>query len=1076
MLDRIHEARTGEFRRILRACAIAASRGRHALVLLVPRGQDPDGFLRAFHRHCRDKAGRPVRLLTMTPGPRPSAMERMRSLLGLPDGPVVSRDAPLTDMLGAADCLFERLTDAVASELATDDTGIGPGLLMIEGDLAGERTLQAFLGHLSPPTAQWRSLTTARPRPRQFLALAAIPVSEDGEIRDLPDGLETLAVRPLHADDLKAAADAATEILLDGLAGQPGPQVGDFPLRPVRRDGPSTNESNRDRVCELLESGSFQDLLSGDQDLDITTRIRCLVAAGRPDEAINAGLEPQGEPNLDLPFLLQMGALATTRANGEAVSAFAAQIASRVTPDDRSLDSQLALLKAEQAFLKPDFEEALVLAETALGHADLDRDRDNAHNMLGKIAFRTGRHGEARKWFTKTASTAEPGSVERARAVHNLGLTALRLNHFGKAVSHLQEAVLAADEAGEAFGGALARHNLAIALEFQGRYQPAFEFALDSLDRLVRLGRQANVPGAFTTLADLLLTFGDWDRALSLVNEAREQATRHGLEQVLALCAQKEGECLLLKGEPDSAMESLLEAYRAFDEAGLQDDAAYCASRLAEASFASGDLERAYHWATTVVDMGRRDGDESRGRALLIQGRLAMALEGPAQGLRILERARKDLNGADQREPMAQLCMAMAEASETLDDGSAAESLLEEARSLVEDLLDSVPGEYRKICVERPGLLEILGDTADAAGPDVATGRTDAPRPIQALPSRPRLRQQVPHIVGDSEALRHVLVTIERIRNIPVPVLLLGESGTGKELFAGAVHSLSNRSERPFVRVNAAAFTDTLLLSELFGHEKGAFTGAHTRRIGRFEAAHGGTLLLDEIGDVSEQLQTALLRVIEEQSFERVGGNETVHVDVRLVFSTNRDLQKLMRQGRFREDLFHRISGVTIPVPPLKDRLDDVPALVDMFLAELECETGRRLSLDENAPALLTSYRWPGNIRELKNVIRKTGLMIDGETLTREALLREAPDLARSARDRPEGSLDLFDMVFGRGASLFEARRELEVALIREALTQAEGNISAAAQLLGMKRPRLSQMVKDYGLKDLKARKAGEVP
>jgi transcriptional regulator with GAF, ATPase, and Fis domain len=327
------------------------------------------------------------------------------------------------------------------------------------------------------------------------------------------------------------------------------------------------------------------------------------------------------------------------------------------------------------------------------------------------------------------------------------------------------------------------------------------------------------------------------------------------------------------------------------------------------------------------------------------------------------------------------------------------------------------------------------------------------------------MRRMLPRIVGESAALQRVLVAIERVREVQTPVLLLGESGTGKELLAEAIHLLSPRAEGPFVRVNAAAFTDTLLLSELFGHEKGAFTGAHARRIGRFEAAHGGTLFLDEIGDVSERLQTALLRVLEEQRFQRVGGTETVHVDVRIVFATNRDLQALMKQGRFRQDLYHRISGISLAVPPLRERPEDIPTLVSTFLDEIGRDTGRTFVPADDALKLLAAWSWPGNIRELKNVLRRTCLMTDGEAVTRDAILRENPEL-RQACGRPvEGHLDAFDLVFGRGMSLFDARREMEVALIREALVQSGGNISAAAQMLGMKRPRLSQMVKEYGLK-----------
>ena len=217
------------------------------------------------------------------------------------------------------------------------------------------------------------------------------------------------------------------------------------------------------------------------------------------------------------------------------------------------------------------------------------------------------------------------------------------------------------------------------------------------------------------------------------------------------------------------------------------------------------------------------------------------------------------------------------------------------------------------------------------------------------------------------------------------------------------------------------------------------------------------------------------MRVIEEQRFTRIGGSETVSVNVRLVFATNRNLEERMRAGFLRRDFYHRIAGLTIPVPPLRERREDIPALVDAFLADLSREGGRTISAAPDAIELLQGHDWPGNVRELRNVVRRSVLLSGGPLLTRAALMREAPELARSAR-QVEGSLDVFDLVFARGMPLFDARQQVEVALIREALARSGGNISAAATLLGMKRPRLSQMVKEYDLKVPSTGKVREGP
>ncbi|MCA9605391.1 MAG: sigma-54-dependent Fis family transcriptional regulator, partial [Myxococcales bacterium] len=292
------------------------------------------------------------------------------------------------------------------------------------------------------------------------------------------------------------------------------------------------------------------------------------------------------------------------------------------------------------------------------------------------------------------------------------------------------------------------------------------------------------------------------------------------------------------------------------------------------------------------------------------------------------------------------------------------------------------------------------------------------------------------------------------------------ESGSGKELVAEAIHAASSRAERPFVRVNCAALVETLLSSELFGHERGAFTGADRQKKGRFELADGGTILLDEIGDISPRMQAALLRVLQEKTFERVGGTRTQRVDVRVIAATHRDLAELVAAGTFREDLYYRLRGITVRVPSLRERLGDLPGLSRHLLGKIAGESGVAAKmLAPDALDRLGQHAWPGNVRELENALRSASVMSVGSLLTAADFEALAP--SRSTLP-PPGEASLGAMMYEHvrdGGSIYDLRKRLERDLIERALGECEGNISKAADLLGMKRPRLSKLVNEWGLK-----------
>ena len=288
-------------------------------------------------------------------------------------------------------------------------------------------------------------------------------------------------------------------------------------------------------------------------------------------------------------------------------------------------------------------------------------------------------------------------------------------------------------------------------------------------------------------------------------------------------------------------------------------------------------------------------------------------------------------------------------------------------------------------------VLARVGETPDAHFNSTDVSEFPFRGNVFSLPARRDMRSsQTAHalqhdaneIVGNSAALKRVLQVVEKVAPYDTTVLLLGETGTGKELVAQAIHRGSPRCDRPLVRVNCAALPAELIASELFGHERGAFTGALQQRIGRFEAANGGTIFLDEIAELSPEIQVSLLRVLQEKEFERVGGNRTIKTDVRVIAATNKDLWREVTEGRFRMDLFYRLNVFPVHVPPLRERLNDIPELVDYFAARVAGRTGKKIrQIEKESLCEMQQYSWPGNIRELQNVIERCVILAEGEVL-----------------------------------------------------------------------------------------------
>jgi len=306
------------------------------------------------------------------------------------------------------------------------------------------------------------------------------------------------------------------------------------------------------------------------------------------------------------------------------------------------------------------------------------------------------------------------------------------------------------------------------------------------------------------------------------------------------------------------------------------------------------------------------------------------------------------------------------------------------------------------------------------------------------------------NIIGNSSQMHEIFDKIKKVAPTKANVLIVGESGTGKELLAKAIHHHSPRKIKPFIPINCGALTPTLLESELFGYERGAFTGAFKQKLGRFELANGGTIFLDEISEISPDLQVKLLRVLQEQTFERVGGTQTIKVDVRIISATNSDLKKLMEENRFREDLYYRLNVVQINVPPLRERIGDITLLITKFIEEFCKENNKPiLSISPKAMALLQSYNWPGNVRELRNTIEGIVVMTTGKKILPEHLPSEITEHSKENVIKIKA-----------GTPLKEAEREL----IRATLINAKGNRTKAANMLGLGRKTLYRKIEEYGL------------
>ncbi len=845
--------------------------------------------------------------------------------------------------------------------------------------------------------------------------------------------------------------------------------------------------------------------------VDLLRRIVDLATeAAVPEPAIplaEAALEADPEPEL----ALRIGVLLRVADRLEAARRALHRATAEDAPEAVRLEAtaELAVVALEDDRL----EEAERFAKDVLSacceeHLDVML---SARNTLGRVALTRGDRQAAARAFHANLETAREAGRGRhvARACINLAVLAIQEHRYEEATRLLRKAQDEARTSGAPKLEALALANLAIVTTRRRHFAEALSLFRETLERLRAMGLRMFLARISVSLGELYEALGAHHRAQALAQFAAQVGGTQWTPSARVEHLLLEGRCALSLGEATRAAATFETAWKlaAEQDAPRKFDIVV---GLVRAALQAGRLADALTWFNRLPDAASAGKLAER---TLLQVDLARARHGSEGALRAAERAVETVARADDPLRSFQAWLALAEVRLDAGQVDRAQEAYGRALSLEQSLSERVPEEFAESWAHRP--LRRRMEALAARLAERSRGRDPLPPPhVEASGPRDRsaeLQRRFPALVGTSPALLEVLDRIDRVAGTDVLVLVRGESGTGKELVAEAIHGASHRARGPLVKVNCAALVETLLLSELFGHEKGAFTGATSRRRGRFELADGGTLFLDEIGDIAPKTQVALLRVLQERVFERVGGTQPISVDVRIVAATNRDLEQLVADGRFREDLYYRLRCVTIEMPPLRERREDIPLLAGHLLRRIAEEHGiPRRRLTAEAAAALQRHDWPGNVRELENVLRSVALFSDRallrasdvtpflqdrrrqptpsvapapspngpvaagttEAATQDASVAVTEAAAPAGAGTPDGPVDLESALYERvrdsDRSWLEWKKELERACVAHALKEAGGNITQAARLLGMKRPRLSQLVKEYGLGSLK--------
>ena len=825
------------------------------------------------------------------------------------------------------------------------------------------------------------------------------------------------------------------------------------------------------------------------------------LAAGEADEAYRwakaAAASAEGTEQVDVTLLLGRAAVAM----GDLVTARVALERGRAVMQDAEVLARIAAELAEVAYAKGDTKAAADEATKALASSDVAT-RLRARNTLGKLLLASAQWEEAERHFTEDSHVAAAAGdrTSELRARINRAVALLSRGQREEAETIFNAVLEEGERTGDDRACAFALDNLAVVASWRHEYGQALALSERTLQKRLRIGDRLSTAFILSNLADLRGKVGLLDYAEHAVSFGR-RLLGPGMPPSLSIRFSVHAARLaLLRGRTVDAQREVGKA-------------------LAEQSIDMGEFAGRAHRVATRIAL--EDGDIARATSALEHAReLATTMFAEAEVAILdvaLARAKGDLD------------VTLADRAVSLSRTTGEEELLREAHLLASKVytasgeIERARAHIDQAIAVRDAVARTLDDgirTAFLSRRDVAALEAEAaaltPRivysaatnePIDIEAEGPRTQRSptpVPArmIIGDDPAIRGLQAAIRKVARTDGTVLVHGESGTGKELVAEALHRSSDRAHAPFVALNCAALVETLLLSELFGHEKGAFTGAVARRRGRFEMAEGGTLFLDEIGDISPRTQVALLRVLQERTFERVGGTSSIRTNCRIICATHRDLKAMVERGEFREDLYYRLRGITLEVPALRNRIGDLPRIAENLLGRIAAERGEAMkTIATDAVELLMRHRWPGNVRELDNALRAASLFAETSVITTQDFTDNVDEL-RSARKSSapppsmvvsESSEDLSDedesgelpILTSEGAavmdeagataiayacvrqgsvSLSDLKRQIERDCVARALAETHGNITKAAALLGMKRPRLSQLVKQYGL------------
>ncbi len=733
--------------------------------------------------------------------------------------------------------------------------------------------------------------------------------------------------------------------------------------------------------------------------------------------------------------------------------------------------------------------------------------RIRARNVLGKVLLAEARWAEADRHFAEDVMEAAAAGDLRSelRARLNRGIAMLSVGRLSDARAVFSEILTEAEGKNEPLAEMYALTNLAVVAVRQHRYGEAL--ALWERTSRMQLTAQ-HVDGGvrvLTNLAALRLRLGLVGPAEHALAFARRLLGGRGTPWQRARIRVEEAHVALLRSQTHRARQLI-------DTAIAETSAAKTCDNIVEAygislriALEDGDLRRAQ--ADMVAAEAYRSDKFELATLAVLRAQLARARGLSENALELATDALGLVQDANDEELLRDVLMILAHLARESGDTETARAHVQRALALRDQVAGTIDGDVRAAYLSKPANLD-LARLMSLVESEEAPRTERSPRGSVTPPGAVAASRE---IIGEDHQIQTLRASIRKVARTSATVLVRGESGTGKELVAAALHAESDRANGPFVALNCAALAETLLLSELFGHEKGAFTGAASRKRGRFEVAEGGTLFLDEIGDISAKTQVALLRILQEKTFERVGGTTSIRANVRVICATHRDLRAMVERGEFREDLYYRLRQVALEVPALRNRMGDLPRIADALLRRVSaerCEATKSFTPD--GLELLGRYKWPGNIRELENVIRAVTLFAESSQIGAADLVANVEELAGLAQQSapsvfaqapvtmaslsalrlveagdsspalpevseggdnaplPEvesGATQVAYAQIRQGAvSLHDMKRQIERDCIARALAETSGNITKAAALLGMKRPRLSQLVKQYGL------------